>query len=112
MNPLKDYCKYLAEKNLDALIDLFADEMLFDDRGGQDLGRAPFIKTDKQSYREAMNTVFNAPGEWVIKYIDSPYGNILYYDVIRDGICLPCVGVCRTDNQGKIKEYKVFVREE
>ena len=43
MNPLKKYCEYLGNKNLDALCGLFADEFVFDDRGGQDLGRPPFI---------------------------------------------------------------------
>ena len=43
MNPLKKYCEYLGNKDLDALCGLFADEFVFDDRGGQDLGRPPFI---------------------------------------------------------------------
>ena len=50
MNPLEKYCKLLGEKNLNELCSLFADEFYFDDRGGQDLGRPPFIVKDKETY--------------------------------------------------------------
>ena len=111
MNPLAKYCEYLGAKNLDGLCSLFADEFYFDDRGGQDLGRPPFIVKDKETYRAAMSKVFDAPGLWEIKLIGTDYGNVVYYDVNR-GENLPCVGVCRTNGEGKITEYRVFVREQ
>ena len=58
MNPLKKYCEYLGNKDLDALCGLFADEFVFDDRGGQDLGRPPFIVEGQEAYRKAMAAVF------------------------------------------------------
>ena len=111
MNSLEKYCKFLAEKNLDGLCSLFADEFYFDDRGGQDLGRPPFIVNGKEAYRSAMSRVFEAPSQWKINFIGTAYGNVVYYDVNR-GETLPCVGVCRTNEDGKITEYRVFVREE
>ena len=110
MNPLEKYCKFLGEKNLDELCSLFADEFYFDDRGGQDLGRPPFIVKDKETYRAAMSKVFETPGPWEISLIGTAYGNVVYYNVDR-GETLPCVGVCRTNEEGKITEYRVFVRE-
>ena len=111
MNPLEKYCEYLDTQDIDALENLFADEFLFDDRGGQDLGRPPFIRTDKKEYREAMLAAFKATKVWKVRCLGTAYGNIVYYDVERDGLVLPCVGICRTDADGKITEYKVFVRE-
>ena len=112
MNPLIKYCECLKNKDLDGLVDLFADAFIFDDRGGQDLGRPPFIREDKESYRSAMAAVFDAPGPWEVTFQGSAYGNVLYYDVYRGETALPCVGVCRTNAEGKITEYKVFVREQ
>lgn len=112
MNPLEKYCEYLDKQDIDSLEALFADEFLFDDRGGQDLGRPPFIRTDKKEYREAMLATFKATKAWKVRCLGTAYGNIVYYDVERDGLILPCVGICRTDADGKIKEYKVFVREQ
>ena len=112
MNPLKKYCEYLQNKDLDGLLSLFADKFLFDDRGGQDLGRPPFIREDKESYSAAMAAVFAAPGPWEVSFHGLAYGNVVYYDVFRGDVLLPCVGVCRTNEEGKITEYKVFVREQ
>lgn len=112
MNPLVKYCQCLRNKDLDGLMDLFADKFVFDDRGGQDLGRPPFIKEDKASYRSAMEAVFNAPGPWEVTLRGTAYGNVVFYDVYRGDPVLPCVGVCRTNGEGKITEYKVFVREQ
>ena len=111
MNPLKKYCEYLGNKNLDALCGLFADEFVFDDRGGQDLGRPPFIVEGQEAYRKAMAAVFEAPGTWEVKFLGAAYGNAVFYDVRRGDTVLPCVGVCRTNAEGKITEFRVFVRE-
>ena len=58
-----------------------------------------------------MAAVFAAPGTWEVKFLGAAYGNAVYYDVRRGDTVLPCVGVCRTNAEGKITEYRVFVRE-
>lgn len=112
MNPLVKYYEYLRDKNLDGLCSLFADKFIFDDRGGQNLGRPPFIRENIEDYRSAMQAVFSAPEEWEVTSHGTAFGNVLFYDVRRGDVVLPCVGVCRTDQDGKITEYKVFVREQ
>ena len=113
MNPLKQYCKYLNDQDADGLMSLFAEVFVFDDRGGQDIGSPPFIRTDKPTLKASMEGVFQqfSKAEWNVELIDTAYGNVVFYDVTRGGVTLPCVGVCRTDGKGKITEYKVFVRE-
>lgn len=113
VNPLKQYCECLKNQDAGGLLSLFADTFLFDDRGGQDIGSPPFIRTDKPTLKAAMEGVFRqfSKAEWNVELIGTAYGNVVFYDVTRGGVTLPCVGVCRTDDQGKITEYKVFVRE-
>lgn len=112
MNPLEKYCEYLGKKDLDALCGLYADKFIFDDRGGQDLGRPPFIKESMEEYRAAMAAIFAAPGTWEITCLGTAYGNVVFYDVRRGDTVLPCVAICRTDKTGKITEFRVFVREQ
>ena len=77
MNPLKQYCKYLNDQDADGLMSLFAEVFVFDDRGGQDIGSPPFIRTDKPTLKASMEGVFQqfSKAEWNVELIDTAYGN-------------------------------------
>lgn len=112
MNPLEKYAENINTKNVKGILDLFADEFIFDDRGGQDFGAKPLICTSKSELEPLWEGFFENIPDLHCKLIGTAYENVMYYDVYNSGRCLPCVGVCRTNYDGLITEYHVFVRED
>ena len=105
---LEKYIDASNAKDADRIADLFADECLFMDGAARPLGMPDFKAEGREAIRELYAGIFQSYD--VSAKLVKLNPNSMEYDVLLNGMTVPCIGAATCNEDGKITEYMVRAR--
>lgn len=105
---LQKYIEAANSKDPDGIADLFAEECVFSDGAARQLGMQDITANGKDNIRAVYAGIFQMYG--IEAKIVKMNENSMEYDVLLNGMCVPCIGAATVNDEGRITEYIVRAR--